>query len=90
MVNTATLKQGECVKEAPETQFSLAVLVDCDGDWDIQILNTFEVTEDGPFPGHAYIDSEAFDKCDIESNFIFPPTVESWPGGRVVICAFIS
>ena len=87
MVNLATLRDGECINSLPETQFELVELVDCLGDWEIRILNSFELTADGPFPGDDYIDIQASSRCAREYNYIVPPTAETWlQGDRVVIC----
>ena len=88
MVNLTTLREGECVNELPETQFELVELVNCVGDWDIRILNSFELLGDGPFPGDEYIALQAASECDREYNYTFSPAVDSWQqGDRVVVCA---
>ena len=54
----------------------------------MQILSTFDVTPDGPFPGEDYIDRQAMNKCARDTEFTFTPLAETWQGegDRLVIC----
>lgn len=86
LTGTQKLNAGECVNEAPETNFELVELVGCASDWQLRVLGSF-MLEDGPYPGDANIAAQAEKECDRRYGFIYPPSDESWPAGdRTVIC----
>ncbi|GEM_PF-7125664 len=62
-------------------------LVDCREDWEFRVISSFELSTNGLFPGGDFIDDEAVKNCPREFEFIFAPTVDSWPlGDRLVTC----
>lgn len=91
-MGTENLREGECSNEAPETFFEMSELVRCSGDWDYQLLNSFEVSPDeaspdGSFPGDAYIADQAANLCDESYDFYISPNAETWQSGdRAVVC----
>ena len=89
LVDINSLSTGECFSEAPETQFAMAELVDCIGEWDFRVANTFEVAIEGPYPGAIYMDRQAELFCGPAYDNFIPPNAETWPSGdRLVICMF--
>ena len=83
---TQSLIAGECINEAPETNFEMVELVNCVSDWEFRVLGSF-IMEDGPYPGDDYIASQAEIQCDRRYGSIYSPSAESWPAGdRTVIC----
>lgn len=86
LTSAQRLNPGDCINEAPATDFMLVELVSCAGDWELRVLGSFDL-EDGPFQGDAYIDAQAAERCDRRFGFIYPPSAESWlAGDRTVIC----
>ena len=86
MVDPSTLMEGECFNEVPISQGMMVELVNCLGNWDFRVVNTFKLA-DGPFPGGTYIDRQVDNRCQRETNYIFAPVVETWAvGDRIVTC----
>ncbi len=88
LVSVSRLNAGECYNEAPETGGLMVELVDCSGDWELQIVNIFSVSEDGGFPGDAYFQDHAGQYCRTPWDYFYSPDSQSWGlGDREVICA---
>ena len=63
-------------------------ILDCIGDWDYRILNSFEVAVDGAFPGDDYMYGQASSHCARDYNYFYAPAAETWLlGDRLLICA---
>ena len=87
LVNARSLSSGDCFNQALETDHFLVELVDCSADWELQVLNSFEVDDSDHYPGSAFFDQHAFARCDDRHTTFFFPLAESWRlGDRMVIC----
>ena len=87
LVSTHSLSSGECFNQAPETDHSLVELVSCSDNWELRVLNSFEVADSDRYPGSAFFDQHAYARCDGRHTTFFFPLPESWRlGDRVVIC----
>ena len=53
-------------------------LVACTGGWDYRVLNTFNIDQDGPYPGEQYFDNQANVRCHRLFDFFIFPLDESW------------
>ena len=86
-VGVDTLVVGECANSAPETDFALVELVNCDDDWEFRFINFFNVPGTDTFPGDEYVNNMARLNCDRKSDFNLLPTLETWPqGNRKIVC----
>ena len=87
LVRFESLDIGECFNNAPETHDLLVELVECSGDWELQVTHVFSVTQDDGYPGDDYFLSQAEQECDADWDFYYSPSVESWElGDRGVTC----
>ena len=87
LVGSDTLRTGECVNDAPETEFIMAELVDCSGPWQYRVLESFEVDAQARYPGELFFFQQALERCDRRYNYLLYPTEESWGlGDRLVNC----
>ena len=50
LVDFTSLSSGECFNEAPEADDSMVELVDCSGDWELRVLNSFDFAETRTLP----------------------------------------
>ncbi len=87
LVDFTSLTAGECFNEAPEAGGSMVELVDCARDWELRVLNSFEVAEPSRYPGEWVFEELAFDNCDRKYGRFRYPSRESWESGdRTVTC----
>ena len=86
LVRASSLRSGECYNEAPETD-DLVELVDCPGEWEYRVLNSFDVAEADRYPGKDFFKQRASESCDRQYSDVLRPTIESWGlGDRTVNC----
>ena len=87
LVNLTSLGSGECFNEAPETGDLLAELVDCSGEWESRVLNSFDVADGDRYPGENFFGRRASESCDRRSSYFIFPQTDSWGfGDRTVSC----
>ena len=87
LVSAASLRSGECFSEAPETDVLTVELVDCSGEWEIRVLNSFDVADFDRYPGEDYFRLRAHESCDRRFTYFLFPDAESWAfGDRTVDC----
>ena len=87
LVGTYTLRPGECFDDAPETDWAMVELVDCSGPWQYRVLGTIEAESLTRYPGDAYFQQLAFERCDRRYSFIVPPSEFAWEvGSRRIAC----
>ena len=87
LVRPQSLRSGDCFNQAPETDYSLVEMVSCLDNWELRVLNSFEVADSDRYPGNAFFDQQAFETCDDRHTTFFFPLSESWRlGDRMVIC----
>lgn len=87
LVDFASLSSGECFNEAPEATDAMVELVDCAGEWELRVLNSFNVAEPGRYPGEWVFEELAFDNCDRKYARFRYPSRESWElGDRTITC----
>ena len=87
LVSVDTLNPGECINDAPETNWTMVELVDCSGPWQYRALGTIEVEDLARYPGEAYFAQQALERCDRRYSNLFSPLDETWSqGDRRVIC----
>ena len=83
----ASLSSGECYNEAPETDDLSVELVDCSGEWELRVLNSFDVADADRYPGKDFFGQRANESCDRRSSYFLFPDAESWGfGDRTVNC----
>ena len=87
LVGATSLSSGECYNEAPGTDGLSVELVDCSGEWEFRVLNSFDVADADRYPGEDFFEQLANESCDRQySHFLFP-LAESWGfGDRTVNC----
>ena len=87
LVGVTSLSSGECYNEATESDDLLVELVDCSGEWEFRVLNSFDVTDADRYPGEDFIKRRANESCDQRSSYFLFPDAESWQlGDRTVNC----
>ena len=87
LVSLESLSPRECFNNAPETGDLLVELVSCFGQWDLRVLNTFDVSDSIDYPGEDVFGRLAYDRCDRRNSFWFFPSEETWAyGDRTIIC----
>ena len=87
LVRLTSLGSGECFNEAPETDGLLVERVDCSGEWESRVLNSFDVPDGDRYPGENFFWRRASESCDRRfGNFIFPDTASWGFGDRTVNC----
>ena len=87
LVSLHSLSSGECFRQAPETEDSQVELVNCSGDWEFRVVNTFTVPDSVRYPEIEFFDRLAYATCDRRFTRASPPSVDSWKvGNRRVIC----
>ena len=87
LVNRASLGSGECLNDALETDDLLVELVECSGEWDFRVLNSFDVADAGRYPGDNFFWQRADESCDRRYSSGLFPRAETWEvGDRTVRC----
>ena len=87
LVSLTSLISRECYNEAPETGGLSVELVDCSGEWEFRVLNSFDVADADLYPGENYFTERADESCDRRSSYYQFPLAESWDfGDRTVKC----
>ena len=87
LVRAQSLRSGDCFNQAPETDYSLVEMVSCLDNWELRVLNSFEVADSDRYPGNTFFDQQAYERCDERHTTFFFPLSESWRlGDRMVIC----
>ena len=87
LVSVTSLSSGECYNEAPETDELSVELVDCSGEWEFRVLNSFDVADADRYPGEDYFGQRAHESCDRRYSYLLFPLAESWGfGDRTVNC----
>ena len=87
LVSVTSLSSGECYNEAPETGYLSVELVDCSGEWEFRVLNSFQVADAGRYPGEDFFGQRAYQGCDRRYIYFLSPIAESWQfGDRTVNC----
>ena len=87
LVGITSLSSGECYNEAPETGDLSAELVDCSGEWEFRVVNSFEVADTGSYPGEEFFEQQAYEGCDRRYSYFLFPDAGSWRlGDRTVNC----
>ena len=82
-----SLRSGECYNEVPETDGLSAELVNCSGEWEFRVVNSFEVADTGSYPGEEFFEQRAYEGCDRQYSFFLFPNAGSWRlGDRTVNC----
>ena len=87
LVHVISVRTGECLNEAPETNSIMIELVDCSGEWEFRAGPTYSVDNDGQYPGEEALLRELPAKCGRTYMTGLHPTPESWSlGENTVIC----
>ena len=86
LVKRASLGSGECYNEAPEIDLPVE-LVDCSGEWEFRVLNSFDVADADRYPGENFFRQRADESCDRRFSYFLFPNTETWGfGDRTVRC----
>ena len=86
LVKRASLGSGECFNGAPEIDLPVE-LVDCSGEWDFRVLNSFDVADSDRYPGDNFFGERAAESCDRRFSSFLSPNTETWGvGDRTVTC----
>ena len=64
LVSATSLGSGECFNGAPETDDGLVELVECSGEWEFRVLNSFDVADADRYPGDNFFGERAAESCD--------------------------
>ena len=87
LVHAISVRTGECLNQAPETNFMMLELVDCSREWEFRAGPTYSVDNDGQYPGEEALLSDVPVKCGRTYITGLHPTPESWSlGDNTVIC----
>ena len=87
LVRLDSLSPRECYNEAPETDGQFVELVDCSGEWEFRVLNSFDVADADRFPGANFFKQRADESCDQQYSYSIVPSVDTWNlGNRTVNC----
>ena len=87
LVSVVSLGSRECYNEAPETGGLLVELVDCSGEWEVRVLNSFDVADADRFPGANFFKQRVTESCDRRYSYLQLPNAETWNlGDRTVNC----
>ena len=87
LVIATSLGSRECFNVAPETDSLSVELVDCSGEWEFRVLNSFDVADADRYPGENFFTERADESCDQQHGYIIFPNVENWNlGDRTVKC----
>ena len=87
LVRASLLGSGECYNEAPEADDLSVELVDCSGEWEYRVLNSFDVADADRYPGEDFFEQRAYESCDQQYSYFLHPSAESWGlGDRTVNC----
>jgi len=87
LVGTDRVHIGECLNDAPETNFLSVEVVSCGGEWEFRVLNIFVLEGFSSFPGDAEVTRKSQAACDRRHSYTFAPSGESWLfGDRSVFC----
>ena len=87
LVGINSLRTGECFNEAPETDDLLIELVDCSGEWEFRVLDSFDVTDADRYPGEDFFEQRSYERCDRRYSYSRFPLEDSWElGDRTVRC----
>ena len=88
-VKRIDLTEGDCIVfEIKDDEFDATPKkVSCDEEWSHRMLGSFEIVQEGPFPGENYFLNQALQQCDPRYTIWLMPTKESWEiGDRQVQC----
>ena len=87
LVNRVSQGSGECFNGAPETDDLLVELVECSGEWEFRVLNSFDVADADRYPGENFFRERADESCDRRYSSGLSPGAEAWGfGDRTVYC----
>ena len=87
LVSLDSLKAGECISRAPETDGTLVELVDCSGHGNFEPLVHSRLEGQDEFPGEDYLARLAYENCDRRYTVPLNPSPESWIlGDRALLC----
>ena len=87
LVSSRSLRIGECFNSAPETADLMVELVSCSNEWELRVLNSFDVANVDRYPGENFFQQRAYERCDRRYSYILFPLIESWPlGYRTIDC----
>ena len=87
LVAFTSLSFGECFNEVPEADESMVELVDCSGDWELRVLNSFDFAETDRYPGEPVFEELAHENCDRQYDVFHYPSRESWESAdRTITC----
>ena len=87
LVDFTSLSSGECFNKAPEADDSMVELVDCSGDWELRVLNSFDFAETERYPGEPVFEELAHENCDRQYDVFRYPSRESWESAdRTITC----
>ena len=92
-ISAFDLRDGDCFNVtgnpglAQGVEFEVVELVPCSGDWQLSVINSFIVEQNGEYPGEDHFQALAIVKCDRRYSLPLQPTEESWQfGDRTVNC----
>ena len=85
------LKEGDCISDALPEDIQLESIdtVSCSESYEWRVVSTFEVPRQATYPGVAFYEKEALDKCDPRTTDFLFPLEEDWEQRsqvRTMIC----
>ena len=88
MASTLRLEDGECFNEALETGGQQVEVVDCSGQWQYRVVDSFKVTGFDEYPGEEELAKLALRRCDRRLVEYYGPSADSWEAvqDRSLLC----
>ena len=88
-IGVTEIQDGDCISSTISAGINIQTveIVPCSGTWQFKVLNTFNVADSENYPGEAFLDEQASEKCSRGTTFILFPTIESWAlNDRTISC----
>ena len=88
-IGVTEIQDGDCISSTISAGINIQTveIVPCSGTWQFKVLNTFNVADSEHYPGEAFLDEQASEKCSRGTTFILFPTIESWAlNDRTISC----
>ena len=87
IVRARSLREGDCIKEFIESGGAMSEIVDCNGDWELRVLSSYQLQGQGEYPGTEELEIHGTKLCDRRHHFASYPSPTSWAlGNREIIC----
>ncbi len=91
MVNTKTLKDGQCFNASEIEESAMAIPVNCNSNWEYRVLNTFSLPDYEDYPTPDQFRQQEIVNCHRAYDITYRPYPEGWSYGyRIVQCMQIN